>query len=128
MLAALAGSTRATAVFFTNYGTAYTCRFIDVPASTGYGEPIQRLFKFRDGERVVAAFSLDPRVARRIASDNPEEPPPTHAVAVSSDGYSLRFSLAGFVEPSTRAGRRYARPADGAEIVGVRLHRPARRR
>ena len=63
VLAALAGSTRATAVFFTNYGTAYTCRIVDVPASTGYGEPIQRLFKFRDGERVVAAFSLDPRVA-----------------------------------------------------------------
>jgi DNA gyrase subunit A len=119
VLAALAGSTRATAVFFTNYGTAYTCRIIDVPASTGYGEPIQRLFKFRDGERVISAVSLDPRVARRIASDNPEEPPPTHAVAVSSDGYSLRFSLAGFVEPSTRAGRRYARPADGAEIVGI---------
>ena len=42
-----------------------------------------------------------------------------HAVAVTSDGYSLRFSLAPFVEPSTRAGRRYATTADGAEVVGV---------
>ena len=33
---------------------AYTARIIDVPASTGYGEPIQKLFKFGDGERVVA--------------------------------------------------------------------------
>jgi DNA gyrase subunit A len=40
-------------------------------------------------------------------------------VAVSSDGYSLRFSLEPFVEPSTRAGRRFARLGDGAEIVGV---------
>ncbi len=63
VLAVLAGSTRATAVFFSNFGVAYTCRVIDVPASTGYGEPIQKLFKFRDGERVVAALSLDPRVA-----------------------------------------------------------------
>jgi DNA gyrase subunit A len=38
---------------------------------------------------------------------------------VSSDGYALRFSLEPFVEPSTRAGRRFARPSDGAEIVGV---------
>ena len=38
---------------------------------------------------------------------------------MTSDGYSLRFSLAPFVEPSTRAGRRYARAADGAEVVGV---------
>ena len=45
--------------------------------------------------------------------------PPVHAVAVSSDGYSLRFGLGALVEPSTRAGRRYARPAEGAEIMGV---------
>ena len=32
-----------------------------------------------------------------------------HAMAVTSDGYSLRFSLRAFVEPSTRSGRRYAR-------------------
>ncbi|MEZ5285773.1 MAG: DNA gyrase C-terminal beta-propeller domain-containing protein [Vicinamibacterales bacterium] len=44
---------------------------------------------------------------------------PHHALAVTSDGYSLRFSLAGFVEPSTRAGRRYARVPDGAEVVAV---------
>jgi DNA gyrase subunit A len=119
VMAAVAGSTRATAVFFTNYGTAYTCRFIEIPASTGYGEPIQRLFKFKDGERVVAAFSLDPRLAGAITAASPEDPPPVHAVAVTSDGYSLRFSLAPFVEPSTRAGRRYARPADGVEVVGV---------
>ena len=46
-------------------------------------------------------------------------PAPVHAVAVSSDGYALRFNLDAFVEPSTRSGRRYARPAEGAEIVSV---------
>ena len=65
MLAVLPGSTRATVVFFTNFGAAYTCRIVDVPASTGYGEPIQKLFKFKDGERIVGALSLDPRVARQ---------------------------------------------------------------
>jgi DNA gyrase subunit A len=66
VLAAQAGSTRASIVFFTNFGVAYTCRIVDVPASTGYGEPIQRLFKFRDGERVIAALSLDARVVGPI--------------------------------------------------------------
>jgi DNA gyrase subunit A len=42
-----------------------------------------------------------------------------HALAVTSDGYSLRFSLESYVEPSTRAGRRFARPAAGVEVVGV---------
>jgi DNA gyrase subunit A len=118
VLAVLQGSTRATAVLFTNLGAAYTARLIDVPASTGYGEPVQKLFKFRDSERVVAAMSLDPRVAGAITGKG-DAPPPVHALAVTSDGYSLRFGFEGFVEPSTRAGRRYARPAAGAEVVGV---------
>ena len=129
VLGVLAGSTRATCVFFSNFGVAYTARVIDVPASTGYGEPIQRLFKLKDGEKVVAALSLDPRVAGEIRGQTPSKSrpgsdpdvviPPVHAVAASSDGYALRFGLAPLVEPSTRAGRRFARPAKGSEILGV---------
>jgi DNA gyrase subunit A len=126
VLAVLQGSTRASVVFFTNLGAAYTSRIIDVPASTGYGEPVQKLFKLRDGERVVAAFSLDPRVAGQITpvpkkgkAPEADEAPPVHAIAATSDGYALRFSLEPFIEPSTRAGRRFARPADGAEVVAV---------
>jgi DNA gyrase subunit A len=119
VLAVLPGSTRATIVLFTNFGAAYTSRIIDVPASTGYGEPVQKLFKLRDGERVIAAFSLDPRVIGNIAARKEGEAPPVHALAVTTDGYSLRFSFEPFVEASTRAGRRYARPADGSEVVGV---------
>ncbi len=119
VLAAFAGSTRASCVFFSNFGAAYSCRFIDVPASTGYGEPIQKQFKLKDGEKIVAAMSLDPRVVGVIAAKKEGDAAPVHAVAVSSDGYALRFNLDGFVEPSTRSGRRYARPAEGAEIVNV---------
>ena len=119
VLAVAQGSTRATVVFFSNFGAAYSVRIADVPASTGYGEPIQRLFKLKDGERIVAAFSLDPRVAGGIAAKKEGAEPPVHAVAVTSDGYSLRFSFEPFVEPSTRAGRRFARVAEGGEVVGV---------
>ncbi|HEX6161020.1 MAG TPA: DNA gyrase subunit A, partial [Thermoanaerobaculia bacterium] len=119
VLAVLPGSTRASVVLFSNFGVAYTARIIDVPASTGYGEPVQKLFKLKDGERIIAAFSLDPRVAGEIKSKKEGQPAKVHALAVTSDGYSLRFSLEPFVEPSTRAGRRYARPADGVEVVGV---------
>jgi DNA gyrase subunit A len=119
VLAVLQGSTRAAAVFFSNFGAAYTSRIIDVPASTGYGEPVQKLFKLRDGERIVAAFSLDQRSIGDIATRKEGEPPPVHAIAVTSDGYSLRFSFEPCVEPSTRAGRRYARPSEGVEVVGV---------
>ncbi len=138
VLAAFAGSTRATCAFLTNFGVAYTARIIDVPASTGYGEPIQRLFKLKDGEKIVGALSLDPRAtgplkAAALQAESPRSRPRSssrrgtgpasreeaHGVAVTSDGYSLRFSLEPLVEPSTRAGRRFARPSKGAEVVGV---------
>ena len=119
VLAAFAGSTRASCVFLSNFGVAYSSRIIDVPASTGYGEPIQKQFKLKDGERIVAAMSLDPRAVGVVTPKKEGHPAPAHAVAVSSDGYALRFNLDAFVEPSTRSGRRYARPAEGAEIVNV---------
>ncbi|MEX0654952.1 MAG: DNA topoisomerase IV subunit A [Phycisphaeraceae bacterium] len=115
------GSTRATMAFFSNKGTAYTARIIDIPATTGYGEPIQKLFKLKDGERIVAAYSLDPRVIGNIKEDpkHPDYAPEVHGLAVATDGYALRFGLANFLEPSTKAGRRFARPAKGAEIMFV---------
>jgi DNA gyrase subunit A len=119
VMAVLPGSTRASVVLFSNFGVAYTARIIDIPASTGYGEPIQRFFKLKDRERIVGAMSLDPRVAGEIEPRREGDIPPVHALAVSSDGYSLRFGLEPFVEPSTRTGRRYAKAAGAAEFVGV---------
>ena len=52
--------------------------------------------------------------------------PPTHAVAVTSDGYSLRFGLEAFVEASTRAGRRFARLGRALKSSACRSCRAAR--
>ncbi len=124
VLACVAGSTRATLALFSSYGVCYTARFIDIPASTGHGEPIQKLFKMRDGEKIVAAISLDPRVIGNIAEDpkHPDYCPEVHAFAATSNGFALRFGLQQFVEPSTRSGRRYARVAAGSDVVGVEAH------
>ena len=121
VLACVAGSTRATLGFFSSLGVCYTTRFIDIPPSTGYGEPIQKLFKLKDGERIVSVMSFDPRVIGNI-DENPKKPdlcPEIHAFAASSDGYALRFGLRPFADPSTRSGRRYARCSTGADIIGV---------
>jgi DNA gyrase subunit A len=67
----------------------------------------------------VAALSLDPRAAGNIHPKKEDEPAPVHGVAVTSDGYALRFGLEGLVDPSTRTGRRFARPAQGQEVVGL---------
>jgi DNA gyrase subunit A len=119
VMAVLPGSTRASVVFFSNFGVAYTSRIAEIPASTGYGEPIQRFFKLKDGEKIVGAMSLDERAVGNITAKKEGAEPPVHAVAATSDGYALRFSLEPFVEPSTRAGRRFARMPEKAAVVGV---------
>ena len=119
LVAALAGSTRAACVFFSSFGVAYTLRIADIPATTGHGEPIQRFFKLKDNERIVAAMSLDPRMAPGITPVEEGGEPRNHALAVTSDGYSLRFGLSPFLEPSTRSGRRFARPTGEARVVNV---------
>ena len=118
VLACEAGSTKASIAFFSNFGTAYTTRILEVPATTGYGEPIQKLFKLKDGERIVAAVSLDARATGELGADETKRGK-TYAVAATSDGYALAFGLLPFAEPSTRAGRRFAKTADGVEVIGV---------
>jgi DNA gyrase subunit A len=104
----LPGSTREKVIFFTNKGSGYVLKINDIAATTGYGDPAQKYFKFADGERIVAAMTLDPRAM--VA--------PT-LLAVSRNGYGLRFTRAAHAEITTKAGRRYAKPGEGDEIIGV---------
>jgi DNA gyrase subunit A len=108
LMALIAGSLKSSLIFFSSAGAAYTTRFNDVPPSTGYGDPVQKLFKFDDNERIVGAVSLDARL-----------PIPSMMVAVSKDGYGLRFKLDAHKEVSTRSGRRFAKCGEGDEIIGV---------
>jgi DNA gyrase subunit A len=121
VLACVGGSTRESVGLFSSAGVCYTARMIDIPASTGFGEPVQKLFKMKDGERIVSVLSFDPRVVGDIKEDpkHPDLCPETHALAATSDGFALRFGLEPFVEPSTRSGRRYARVSSGAAVVNV---------
>ncbi|MCC9603837.1 DNA topoisomerase 4 subunit A [Stieleria sp. JC731] len=122
VLAVVAGDTRATIGFFSSLGVCYTTRFIDIPASTGFGEPIQKLFKLKDGERIISVMSFDPRVLSGSIHEDPKHPdycPEVHALAASSSGYALRFGLAPYAEPSTRSGRRYSRVSGDAFMIDV---------
>jgi DNA gyrase subunit A len=121
VLSCVVGSTRATVAFFSSFGTAYTCRIADVPATTGYGEPIQKLFKLKDGEAIIALYSLDPRLAGGLTEKGEGYYPETFAIAAMSDGYAACFGLENYAEPSTRSGRRFARLGDDASVVAVEL-------
>ncbi|MFU8802197.1 MAG: DNA gyrase/topoisomerase IV subunit A [Bradymonadaceae bacterium] len=121
----LPGSTRESVIFFTNMGRAYTVRIDDVPATTGYGDPVQASFDFDDGEKVVGVVTNDHRVLIPAEPEGQtslvdgEETTDYQLVAVSEGGQSIRFSLEGFTEPSTVKGRLYMRLDKGDRIVNV---------
>ncbi len=121
VLAVLPGSTKEPVAFFSNFGSAYVMRISDVPATGGYGDPVQKFFRFSDGERVVSALSLDPRVTPPDWEVEEDEIPPPYLLAATKKGQVLRFPLAGHREPSNRQGRRYCRLVEGDEVLDVRL-------
>ena len=120
VLSCFAGSTTSTAVFLSNVGTAYTCRIHDIIATSGYGNPIQKQFKLKDGEKIIAAYSLDPRVVGDL-SEVEGFFPETFGFAATSDGLAVTFGLSPFAEPSTKTGRRYIRLSPEQEVVSTSL-------
>jgi DNA gyrase subunit A len=65
-------STKSTIGFFTNLGVSYVMRIVDIPSTTGYGEPLQKHFSFSDGERLCGIFVYDEKTLPTI---DPEEGP-----------------------------------------------------
>lgn len=122
-------STRETLVVLTNTGRAYTVRVDDVNQTTGYGDPIQTMFDFDDGEHVVGVASTDkrthppvPEVVRQQLEEG--DPPPPWIVAVTRGGRIVRTALDNFAEPSTKNGRYYMRldsKVRGDAVVDAKL-------
>ncbi len=122
----LPGRTRSTVTFWTSFGRAYTARVNDVPMSTGYGIPMQKLFDFTDKERVVGVTSNDPGVLPGITFESEpelfprdEQDPLGFAVAFSREGLCIRLGLDTYAEPSTKSGRLYMRLVESDEVLGA---------
>jgi DNA gyrase subunit A len=136
--AILNGATRDRLALFSNKGVLYVMKVYDVPASTGYGEPIQTLLNFADGERVVTATlvtgegttssekatAADENGQGELfgsANDNGEDTPangPAYLLA-TAEGMGFRFRPS--LEETTRNGRKVARLGDEDEVVSVEL-------
>ena len=117
VLAALRGSTKEFMAIFSNFGSCYVMRINDVPASTGYGEPVQKLFNFRDGERVVAAYVVTGNGPSVLSEGG-------QIIGVTKHGFGFRLNPDPHREVSTRAGRRYAKLEEGDEVVNVLPFKP----
>ena len=137
LFAVLAGNTRDRIALFSSAGSLYVLKMNEVPATTGYGEPVQSLFKFGDGERVVAAFLLQGNGSSEENGNGGADAAPRQGslfepvgdaggtapaaavvyLLVTACGYGFRFVPD--LSETTRAGRRVARVGENDEVVAV---------
>jgi DNA gyrase subunit A len=114
-------STRSTVTFYTDKGTAFTMRVDDIQATTGYGGPVQKHFKFQAGEKVVGVISHDarnlPSLSPQLGLAEDDLPPPPYGVAITKGGRGLRFSIQMHSPLSTKNGRRCVRLSDPKDAV-----------
>ena len=68
LLAGHALTTLDSVALVTSLGTLFVLKVSDFPASTGYGTPIQKLLKFKDGERIVSSFGISASAAAPTVS------------------------------------------------------------
>ncbi|MGL4421228.1 MAG: DNA gyrase/topoisomerase IV subunit A, partial [Gemmataceae bacterium] len=120
VIAVAPASTLDTVVFLADDGTAYTLRVNDVPASSGYGEPISKFFKIADQVRITNVISTDPRFTPVDQAENRGLPGGPYILVATSAGNVLRMPLAGFRPESTKAGRRYAKLDEKDKVAFAR--------
>jgi DNA topoisomerase IV A subunit len=126
LLALLPANTRDNIAVFSSAGKVYVVKAHDLPSGSGFGEPVQHLFKFGDGERPVTAMNLTTVFTGTPAGEGMEKQPElalapreVTALTVSARGIGFAFDLSPFNAVTTRAGKKFAGVKEGDSILGV---------
>ena len=126
LLALLPANTRDNIAVFSSAGKVYVMKAHDLPSGSGFGEPVQHLFKFGDGERPVTAMNLTTVFAGTSAGEGTDKQPElalapreVTALTVSAHGIGFAFDLSPFNAATTRAGKKFAGVKEGDSILGV---------
>src|SRR5262249_10691087 len=118
VLAVAPGSTLDHVILFADDGTAFTMRINEVPASSGYGEPVAKFFKLGDQVKIVAVATTDERfVAAEVRAPSKDDPPGPYLLVVTEQGMTLRTPLAPYRTESNKLGRRYVKLNNGDKVV-----------
>jgi DNA gyrase subunit A len=109
-------------IFFASDGVAYTLAISDIPASSGYGEPMSKHVKLGDGVSIAAAITTDPRFTPAdVVQKKSDDPPSPYFIALTEQGQIMRLPLSPFRLPSTKSGRKYCRLGAGDKVIWVEL-------
>lgn len=119
------GSTLESIAIFASDGVAYTLPIDQVPASSGYGDPLSKHVRLGDGVNVVAAISTDPRFTPSDKKKRRQPTPSPYLLIVTARGQVMQLSFSSFRTPSTKVGRKFCRLRKGDQVVFTQLVRKA---
>jgi DNA gyrase/topoisomerase IV subunit A len=105
---------------FSNLGKVYVIKAIDIPATSGYGEPIGSIMNFGDGEFVVgmiAPESTNAAAEEQVSGDEPDERGREDEIV---DESLSQYSLFGSTEPEPEPESELTEPAkSGVPARGI---------
>lgn len=136
LLSAHALTTLDSVALMTSLGTLFVLKVSDFPASSGYGTPIQKLLKFKDGERIISSFGIAASGAAPVVSTSGQVALPLGGgvagspsqdrrlkdgetlvlVGTKGTGYGLTLTELG---ETKRTGRRIMKLRDGEFLAAV---------
>lgn len=106
-------------LFVTNLGNIYCLSVNDFPSSSGYGDPIQKHLKFKDGEKVVESFGLlssDPAGHVNDYQYYIKEGDVVYFITKDGQGFSGKLSEVSNIK---RSGKRVMKVRDNDSLVAV---------
>jgi DNA gyrase subunit A len=128
LLSILSANTKDNIAVFSSAGKIYVVKAFDLPTGPGFGEPIQHLFKFGDGERPIVAMNLTTVFTGTSTGEEQDKqtelvlaPREVKALTVSAKGIGFKFDLGQFNSVTTRAGKKFAGVKPGDSIQGVEI-------
>lgn len=121
VLDVIPGNTLDHAVFFASNGVAYTMPMDQLPASSGYGDPLSKHVRMGDGVNIVAALSTDERFTPPDKKIRRQPTPSPYLLIVTETGQVMRLAFSSFRQPSTRVGRKFCRLRSGDRVVYTAL-------
>ncbi|MDD3473807.1 MAG: DNA gyrase C-terminal beta-propeller domain-containing protein, partial [Syntrophaceae bacterium] len=135
---------------FSNYGKVYVIKAADVPATSGFGDPVSSLVNLYDGELIVGLIAPDPVkqacVLDSSLSQNPDDnaeessdqpdlfentserhlshetgvSTPTYGILVTRLGKGFRFELESLRETTKKIGRKITNLQESDHVVAVK--------
>lgn len=116
------GSTLDHVIFFNSDGIAYTMPIEQIPASSGYGEPLSKHLKLADSTQILCGLTTDARFTPQDAAPPDENTPsPPYLFIATAKGNVLRVSLSAFRAITSKAGRKFCRLVTDDKVIFVGL-------